>query len=323
MRVFDGPLGVDGSGLPLAPDRFRSPVVTLGVFDGLHRGHRAVIARTREMAARVGGETVVLTFHVHPRAVTEGAAPPLVTSLPHRLHLLAREGVDAAVVLRFDADFREMPAERFVEDVLLRRVGVRGVVAGHDTRFGHHRRGDAALLAALLGPRGIPVETTEPVRMPDGTIVSSSAIRAAVAAGDLDRAADLLGRPPALFGRVVRGEQRGRVLGFPTANLDLGGELRPLRGVYGAWTEIDGKRRPAVVNIGGRPTFHPEGSVADAVEIHVPGWSGDLYGQMLEAFLLGRIREERRFDGAESLRAQIARDVETLRERVRSGFWRV
>jgi riboflavin kinase/FMN adenylyltransferase len=159
--------------------------------------------------------------------------------------------------------------------------------------------------------------------MPDGTIVSSSAIRAAVAAGDLDRAADLLGRPPALFGKVVRGEQRGRVLGFPTANLDLGGELRPLRGVYGAWTELEGRRFPAVVNIGGRPTFHPEGTVADAVEIHIPGWSGDLYGRMLEAFLLGRIREERKFDGAEALRAQIARDVETLGDHVRSGRWRV
>ena len=305
----------------LTPDRFRRPVVTVGVFDGVHRGHVAVLARTRELAARIGGEVVVLTFHVHPRAVTEGESPPLITSIPHRLVLLAREGVDTTIVLRFDETFREMEAERFVEDVLVGGLGVRGIVVGHDTHFGHDRRGNPEMLRRMLGPAGIPVETAEPVRLRDGTIVSSSAIRAAVAAGDLAAGERLLGRPPALFGTVVRGDGRGKLLGFPTANLDLEGELRPGRGVYGAAVQIDDRTWPTVVNIGGRPTFHPERGAAETVEAHVIGWHGDLYGAALEVFLLGKIRDEQRFASADELRAQIGRDIETLRARVCAGTW--
>lgn len=312
---------IDGTG-SLSPQRFRRPVVTLGVFDGVHRGHRAVLARTSEMAARIGGEVVVLTFDVHPRAVTTGAPPPLVTSLPHRVRLLGREGVGTTVVLRFDAVFRETGARRFVEDVLLAGIGVHGVVVGHDTHFGHERRGDFALLAEMLGPLGIPVERTEPVRLRDGTIVSSSAIRAAVARGDLDTAARMIGRTPALFGRVVRGDGRGRRLGYPTANVDVYGELCPGRGVYGAAIEIEGRTWPAAVNIGGRPTFHAPGS-AETVEVHVAGWNGDLYDREIEVFLFGRIRDERRFDGPDALRAQIGLDLEVLAERIRTGVWRL
>ncbi|MCG3133907.1 MAG: Riboflavin biosynthesis protein RibF [Planctomycetes bacterium] len=319
MRTLEG-LGA------LRRERFRRPAVTLGVFDGVHRGHRAVLARTREMAARLNGEVVVVTFHVHPKAVTHGEAPPLVTSLRHRLHLLRREGVDTVAVLRFDRDLREMGAEAFADDVLAGAIGAGGVVAGHDTRFGRDRRGDAAMLRERLAPLGVLVESTEPVRMADGEIVSSSAIRAAVARGDLARAGDLLGRPPALFGTVVRGDGRGRSLGFPTANLDLEGELRPGRGVYGGVAAIGGERdgaaRPCVVNIGGRPTFHPEGSRAETVEAHVPDWEGDLYGRTLEVFLLGKLRDERRFDGPDALRAQIAADIAEMRRRFRDGEWR-
>jgi riboflavin kinase / FMN adenylyltransferase len=305
----------------LAPERFRRPVVTIGVFDGVHRGHRVVLARTREMAARVGGEVVVLTFHQHPRAITQGKAPPLVTSLPHRLHLLAREGVDTTVVLRFDEELREMEADRFVDDVLVAGIGVRGVVAGHDTHFGHHRRGDVELLRRVLGPRGIPVEATEPVRLADGTVVSSSAIREAVARGDLALSERLLGRAPALFGTVVHGDGRGRSIGFPTANLDLDGELAPNHGVYGAAVELDGRTWPALVNVGSRPTFHTDG--AEVVEVHVLGWSGDLYGRVLEVFVLGRVRGERRFASVQALQEQIERDAATLRERIASGAWRI
>lgn len=315
MRTLEG-LGA------LRRERFRRPAVTLGVFDGVHRGHRAVLARTREMAARLNGEVVVVTFHVHPKSVTHGEAPPLVTSLRHRLRLMEREGVDTVAVLRFDRDLREMAAEAFADDVLAGAIGAGGVVAGHDTRFGLDRRGDASMLRERLAPRGVLVETTEPVRMPDGEIVSSSAIRAAVARGDLARAGDLLGRSPALYGTVVRGDGRGRGLGFPTANLDLDGELRPGRGVYGGVVSLDGSARPCVVNIGGRPTFHPEGDGAETVEAHVPGWSGDIYGRTLEVFLLGKLRDERRFDGPDALRAQIALDVDDMHRRIRDGVWR-
>jgi riboflavin kinase/FMN adenylyltransferase len=302
VKVFEG---TDGP----APSLFRAPVATIGVFDGVHLGHKRVLARAKELAASLGGEVVVVTFHVHPRAVTVGRAPPLITSLPHRLLLLEREGVDATIVLHFDERLRDMSAERFIDEILVGRIGVRALVLGPDGHFGKDRRGDFDFAKARLAPLGVPVERVEPVKLADGRVVSSSSIREAVARHDIPASEELLGRPPALYGTVVRGDGRGRTLGFPTANLDLAGELRPGRGVYGASVAIDGRPWPAVVNIGGRPTFHPEGDVADAVEVHVIGFSGDLYGRALEVRLLGRLRDERRFAGAEKLKAQIAADV--------------
>lgn len=316
MRVVHGTDALD-------PASFRAPVVTLGVFDGVHRGHRRVLSRARELTRPAGGEVVVVTFHQHPRAVTVGVAPPLITSLDHRLVLLSREGVDATVVLHFDAALREMPAERFVEEILVARIGARALVLGHDSHFGKDRRGDAALARRLLEPRGVPVECIDAVRLPDGRVVSSSSIREAVAKDDIAAAEELLGRPPALYGTVVKGDGRGRALGWPTANLDLGGELRPPRGVYGGAVDLGGRAWPVVVNIGGRPTFHPEGTAADTVEVHVIGWSGDLYGHPLEVRLLGRIRDERRFSGADELKAQIARDVAEAQARIARGEWRL
>jgi len=316
-------LRVESDVARLAPDAFRAPVVAIGVFDGVHRGHRRVLARAKAIAKDVGGEVVVITFHVHPRAVTVGRAPPLVTSLPHRLLLLEREGVDATIVLHFDEALRETSAERFIDEILVGRIGVRALVLGHDSHFGKDRRGDFEFARARLAPRGVPVERVEAVRLDDGRVVSSSAIRDAVQRGDFAAGEELVGRPPALYGVVVKGDGRGRTLGFPTANLDLAGELRPTRGVYGASVEIDGRAHAAVVNIGGRPTFHPEGDAADTVEAHVLGFSGDLYGRALEARLFGKIRDERRFAGAEELKAQIARDVATMRAKAASGEWRV
>jgi riboflavin kinase/FMN adenylyltransferase len=316
VKLFEGVERLD-------PTRFRAPVVTIGVFDGLHRGHKRVLARARELASELGGEVVVVTFHVHPRAVVVGKAPPLITSLPHRLLLLEREGVDATVVLRFDEKLRDMSAEQFVDEVLVARIGVRALVLGHDSHFGKDRRGDFALAKSLLAPRGVPVERVEPVALPDGRVVSSSSIRDAVARDDLAAAAELLGRPPALFGTVVRGDGRGRTLGFPTANLDLAGELRPSRGVWGASVEVDGRTWPAVVNIGGRPTFLPEGAAADTVEVHAIGFRGDLYGRALEVRLLGRLRDERKFADAQALKAQIARDAEEATRRIDAGEWRL
>ena len=303
----------------LTPERFRQPVVTIGVFDGLHLGHRALLARARALADRLDGELVVVTFHVHPRQLTEGRAPRMLTSIEHRVRLLGRLGVDTTVVLHFDDEMRTMPATRFVEDILVARIGVQGAVLGYDSHFGHERQGDHAFLKAMLEPRGIPVERTDPIKLTDGEVVSSSAIRTAVANSDLDRAAELLGRPPALFGVVVRGDGRGRTLGFATANLDLQGELRPPRGVYAASVEIDGTVHPAAVNVGGRPTFYPEGEHADTVEVHLLDFAGQLYGLELEVVLLSRLRDEQKFDSVEELKAQIAADVAAVRARHESA----
>lgn len=293
-------------------------MVTLGVFDGVHRGHRALLARARELSARIGGELVVLTFDRHPRAITTGRPPPLITSLPHRLLLLEREGVDTTIVLTFDDELREMPAETFVEEILVGAIDLRALVLGHDSHFGHQRRGNLELCRELLGPRDIPVERTEAVRLDDGRIISSSTIRATVAAGDLSEAARLLGRPPALYGQVVRGEGRGRTLGFPTANLDLRQELRPGRGVYAGRVTLSRRHHAVAVNIGGRPTFHPEGDAADTVEVHVLDLPAetDLYGRFLEVVLYGRIRDEVPFASVDELKAQVAADLEVVRRRV-------
>ena len=301
----------------LAPSLFRRPVAALGVFDGIHLGHRAVLRETVALARASGGEAVAVTFDIHPRIVVEGRSPGLLTSLPHRLRLLAEAGAQAVAVLRFDQALRERSAEEFLEGILLARIGITGLVLGPDSHFGKDRRGTSDLARAFLEPRGVPVRSVGPVLCPRGP-VSSTAIRDAVRAGDLEGAAMMLGRPPSVLGTVVRGDGRGRTLGTPTANLDLSHEIRPPRGVYvGRALLAPGEDRPALVNVGGRPTFHPEGSAVDTVEAWFPGWEGDLYGREIEVRFLARLREERRFAGPEELKAQIRKDHEAMVEWIR------
>ncbi len=296
----------------LSPALFRRPVATLGVFDGVHLGHRAVLAETAALAREVRGEAVAVTFDVHPRVVVEGEGPGMLTSLEHRLRLLGEGGAAAAVVLRFDAALRERSAESFVEEVLLGRMGIAGLVLGPDSHFGKDRRGNPDLARALLGPRGIPVRSLGRVEGPRGP-VSSTAIRRAIREGDLAAAEEMLGRPVTVLGTVVRGDGRGRSLGYPTANLDLSHEIRPPRGVWvGRATLPDGSPRWCLVNVGGRPTFHPEGEVPDTVEAWIPGFDGDLYGREVILEFHVRIREERRFSGPAALREQIVLDHDRM-----------
>jgi riboflavin kinase/FMN adenylyltransferase len=303
----------------LAPGLFRKPVAALGVFDGVHLGHRAVIAETVALARDAGGEAVAVTFDIHPRVLVEGRGPGLITSLPHRLLLLERAGAAAAVVLRFDEALRDRSAESFLGDILLARMGIAGLVLGPDSHFGKDRRGNPELARSILEPRGVPVRAVGPVEGSRGP-VSSTAIRAAIRAGDLDGAASMLGRPVSVLGTVVRGDGRGRSLGAPTANLDLSHEIRPPRGVYvGRAVLPPGAPRDALVNVGGRPTFHPEGTAEDTVEAWFPGWEGDLYGAELEVEFLARLREERRFAGPGELKAQIRRDHAAMIEWIRGA----
>jgi riboflavin kinase/FMN adenylyltransferase len=261
--------------------------VTVGVFDGVHRGHRTLLRELGAWAREGGVDPVVVTFDAHPRTVLTGQGPPLITGLEHRLGLLAREG------------------ERGV------------VVKNH--RFGRERRGDFALLGALGAAHGF--EAREVELEIDDDVISSTAIRERIAAGDLAGASELLGRPVALLGRVVPGDRRGRTLGFPTANLEPGEAARPPRGVWAAWARVtddplrlDGPQLPAVVNVGRRPTWYPEGAL-DLVEAHLlEPPPGELYGRWLELSFAARLREERRFAGPDQLVAQIARDVVAARE---------
>lgn len=292
----------------LRPALFRAPAVTLGVFDGVHVGHRAILGALAEAAARVGGETVVVTFDRHPRAVVspEGA-PPTITSLEHRLVLFERAGIDAVVVLRFDATLAALDAEAFLAEILVGRIGARAIVLGADAHFGRGRGGNLAFLEGRRARYGYELVVVGPVGAGTGTEqVSSTAIRRAVREGRLEDAARMLGRPFALLGRVERGDERGRTLGFPTANLALHHEITPPRGVYVAQVEVDRVRYRALVNFGVRPTFG--GEALPIAEVHLLGFEGDLYGRVLEVELLRRLRDERRFVSVEELKTQIRAD---------------
>ncbi|MCO5170722.1 MAG: bifunctional riboflavin kinase/FAD synthetase [Planctomycetes bacterium] len=301
---------------PALPGAFGRPAVTVGVFDGVHLGHAALLDRLVASARAAGVAPVVVTFWPHPRAVLGGGAPPLITTLAHRVALLRRRGAAGVVVLPFDADVASWPAEVFAERVLAERLAASRVVLGADHRFGRGRRGDVALLARLGERLGFVAEAV-PLVETGGVKASSTAVRDALRRGDLDLAGRLLGRPVSVLGHVVRGDQRGRALGFPTANLDLGAALRPPRGVYAvrARTVVrheDGPLLPAVANVGRRPTFTADEQ--DLVEVHLLEGGRDLYGLDLEVEFVERLRDERRFEGVDALRAQIARDAARARE---------
>jgi riboflavin kinase / FMN adenylyltransferase len=272
--------------------------VALGTFDGVHRGHLRVIEAARNAGLRTG----VVTFDPHPRAVLGGQIE-LLSTLERRLELFGAAGVEDVLVLRFDEELAALPAHDFAER-MLRGIGAETVAAGETFHFGHGREGDLELLERL----GFDVR---PVPLLEG--VSSSRIRQLVHAGEMERAAALLGRPPEVEGIVVRGDGRGRELGFPTANLDVPeGLLVPPDGVYAGWT----RNRRAATSIGTNPHFD---GVERRVEAHLLDFDGDLYGERLVVELWSLIREQRRFDSLEELVAAIDADVVRTRDTARPG----
>ena len=287
-------------------------VLTLGNFDGVHAGHAAILARARAEASARAGSLVVLTFHPHPATVlAPERAPKQVQSLHDRLVCFAAAGVDLVVVQRFTPAFAAVDAEAFVRTYLCGHLPLRHVVAGHRVSFGRGRAGSAATLTALGGSLGFSVETLGPVCV-DGEEVSSTSVRAAIAAGDMARSARLLGRAYTLRGRVVVGDRRGRTLGFPTANLHVpGGMMLPPDGVYAAWTETPHGRVGVALNIGIRPTFAGR---RRTVEAHLLDFDGDLYGRWLRLELVARLRGEERFADVAALRRAITADIRRTRE---------
>lgn len=306
----------DLTGLPLDGP---GAVVSLGVFDGVHLGHVAILARNVAVAREKGLRPTVLTFRDHPKRVLLGRAPRTLTTLEHRLEHFRRAGIEHTLVLAFDEALRGTPADRFVADVLCGALRAEAFVLGFDSKFGQDRTGGPELLREL----GFPVEVVRKVIVGQRA-VSSTAIREAVELGDLEGAARMLGRPVSVFGRVVRGQEVGRTLGFPTANLDLAHELHPPPGVYACRarvlaapeTEQEEIRRPAVTNIGFRPTVAGESPTEPTLEVHLLDFEGDLYGRALELEFVEHLRDERRFPGLEALREQISRDVELARRRL-------
>ncbi len=295
----------------LSPLGWPSPAVTVGNFDGVHRGHQALVSAVVARAKETGGVSVVLTFDPHPaRILGPGRAPAALTTLAQKEELLARLGVDRLAVLPFDAEVARLPPAQFAREVLQGALGARHVVVGEAFRFGHRREGDARALEALGEALGFTVRPLPPV-LEQGSPVSSSRVRDALARGDVRTARDLLGRPYFVDATVVRGDGRGRTIGVPTANLEPENQILPARGVYAARCRVPaGHWHPAVVNLGHRPTF---GGEHVTVEAHLIDFDGDLYGARLRLAFHERLRGELRFDGAPALVARILEDVALAR----------
>lgn len=295
-------------GLDAVP-RLPGCVLTMGTFDGVHAGHAAVMAETVRRAGQ-GAEarpSAVLTYDPHPRAVLFGQGPPLLTTLAEKTSAIAHQHVEHLVVVPFTKELAAWSAERFVDEVLVQRLGAGEVVLGHDHRFGAYGRGDAALLRTLGAARGFSVDEVPPLEV-GGRVVSSSAIRALLAAGDVSEAATLLGRRFTLSGTVVRGDQIGRTLGYPTANLAPdAGKLVPGHGVYALRVQTeDGAWHGGLASLGVRPTFDGQDV---RVEAHLLDFSGDLYGQRLTLEFVRFLRPEQRFDGVDALVRQMDEDA--------------
>lgn len=284
-------------------------VLTIGNFDGVHRGHQALLRRLVTRAHERGALAVVYTFEPSPRAVLAPAqAPPRILDWPTKVRLLFEAGVDRVVVERFSRAFAQHPPEWFARHVLGERLRAQALIVGHDFRFGRARAGDTEALRQALP--SLEVEELAAVQV-EGRVVSSSAIRAALLQGEVRAASAMLGRDWSLGGTVVAGEARGRQLGFPTANLELDGELLPGHGVYALRVRVDdGPPRPAVANVGMRPTF--DGQVP-TMEVHLLDGREDLYGRRLDCAFVDRVRGEQRFRDVDELVARIRQDIEAAR----------
>lgn len=289
----------------LSPSQFRQPVAfTIGVFDGVHQGHQSLLEDLVQWAKEDDGEVVVLTFDRHPRLTLQGQGPATLTSLRHKIEYLGRYGAETVIVLPFDAQWAEVEAEDFLERIT-RHVGPKKILLGANHHFGKGRRGDAALAEQHAERLGF--ELREFSLLVDNKPISSTRVRKALQSGHLEEVRRLLGRPFSIFGQTIKGDQRGRSLGFPTANLRLAQEALPPKGVYAATTVLEsGEEYLSLVNIGQRPTFKENGGLL--VEVHLLDFSGDLYGSDLEVRVLSAIREERRFENLDSLKKQIESD---------------
>jgi riboflavin kinase/FMN adenylyltransferase len=292
-------------------------VVTVGTFDGLHRGHQAIIDELKKEARTRGGNATVATFDPHPQIVLQRLDKPAVqilTTTDEKIALLRREQVDRIFVIPFTLEFSRTPSEIFVREILHRRIGLQAIVIGHDHGFGKNREGDFATLQRMGKELDFAVREVSPFEM-NGVTMSSTKIREALLCGEVEKASQYLGRFYALRGGVERGEQRGRALGFPTANLRPTDDrkLVPANGVYAVWVEIENsqiagaKKYPGMMNIGLRPTF---GKTMRTLEVHLLNFSDDLYGATLNIHFVVRLRNEQKFDSPQALMAQLQQDKE-------------
>jgi riboflavin kinase / FMN adenylyltransferase len=289
----------------------RSPVATIGNFDGLHRGHQAIVRTLLERSREIGGSSLLITFEPHPlRVLAPERSPRMLTTRRQKLALIGATGVEYLLILPFTMELAEVSAEEFVTRYLSEGLGVKEIHVGANFNFGRDRAGNAELLVNTCGRLGIRAAVVPEVLYLDSPI-SSSRIRRAIQSGEVELARELLGRPYVVEGTVIHGESRGAGLGFPTANLETQNEMVPQDGVYVTEAVIDGRSWPAVTNIGSRPTF--EGA-SYAVETHLLDGHADLYGLTLTIGFLARLRPELKFDSPQALVAQVRKDLQRARD---------
>ena len=291
-------------------------LLAIGVFDGVHLGHKYLLSQLKEHARQEDLLSGVVTFRQHPQAVLLPRTKlPCLTNLAQRIRLLKNEGIDAIITLSFTRELAQLSTRQFI-GLLKKYLRMRGLVIGPDFALGRNREGDANTLRTLGQDIGFSVTVIPPVVI-NGEVVSSTAIRNALAGGDMKKVGNLIGRPFSLYGRVITGAGRGIGLGFPTANLDVDSQQAlPPDGVYATWAYIDGKAYQAMTNIGRRPTF---GGGERAVEVYILDYHGELYGHKLRIDIIERLRREERFDTAEELKRQVAEDIKQGRAILNRG----
>jgi riboflavin kinase/FMN adenylyltransferase len=287
--------------------------IAIGVFDGVHLGHQRVIGQARDDARAAGGTSVALTFDPHPMQVLQPEkAPLLLNSAAHKLRLIEQLGVDACLVLKFDRPLSETPPERFIEMVADKRNQLREICIGTRFRFGHNRAGDVQLIEKLAPAHGFVVKEIKSVHASNGEMIRSTAVREHVLCGRLERAAEMLGRPFSILGTIEKGDRHGHELGYPTANLNPHNEAMPPDGIYAVRVLLGNEQLGGVANIGVRPTFDDRAH-RRILEVHIFDFDSEIYGQDLEVCFLKKLRDEKKFDPPDALKAQIAADLKTAR----------
>jgi riboflavin kinase/FMN adenylyltransferase len=294
-------LGIDKIARP-----FRNPVVALGNFDGIHLGHQLILRRSKEQAEQIKGESIVITFEPHPlRVVQASQCPPLITPFKKKMMLIENAGIDVVICTDFTTEFAAMSARGFVKSILVDRIGVDTIVAGHDFAIGRGKQAGVEDLRVYAEEFGFQVEVVGPLRVAN-QIVSSSVIRNLIQNGEMTEAARRLGRHYMVLGKVIWGTARGRLLGVPTANVEILNELYPKNGVYAVEVMIDNQTYQGVANVGMNPTF---GGNRFSVEVHIFDFSEDIYGEEIQVAFIERIRGEKVFETSQALVEQINRDI--------------
>ena len=297
-------------GLQNLRPQHRGCVLTIGKFDGVHRGHQAVLANVKAQAEALSLPATVMVFEPHPEEVfTPDSAPARLSPLREKYLLLKRQGVDRLVAVQFNRAFASQSAETFIKSLLVDKLGVKFLVVGDDFRFGRGREGDFRMLEEAGREYGFSVVSTQSFRIHDHRI-SSTAVRDALDSGDFEQARDMLGRPFSIRGRVVHGEKKGRTIGFPTANVLLKRCRSPLKGVFAVHVDIGDKRLNGVANVGSRPTV---GGTRSQLEVHLFDFSEDIYGRSIDVYPVAKLRDEKKFASFEVLKKQIQDDAREAR----------